>query len=168
MLDEKAARVAAFELLARRSWSRRELGRRLRRRGATPEVAAAVVAELESRGYVDDEAFARWWAAARARGRKIGSLRLRQELLARGIPRELAAAAIGAAFEETSEPNRALDAARRRLPGLLRGDPRRAAARLGDYLVRRGYPASVVRGVVRSLLADRLGDADPPEDDGGV
>ena len=168
-LDEKAARLAAFDLLARKSWSGRELTRRLRRRGAPPDVAQAVVADLTTRGYVDDQAFARWWAEARARGRRIGSRRLRQELAAKGIPRELAAAAIAAAFEEVGESDRALEAARRRLPGLLRGSRARAAPRLADYLLRRGYPASAVRQAVRTLLAEQAGDLPAAEeDDGGV
>jgi len=99
-LDEKAARLAAFDLLARKSWSGRELTRRLRRRGAPADVAQAVVADLTTRGYVDDQAFARWWAEARARGRRVGSRRLRQELLAKGIPREMAEAAIPSAEEQ--------------------------------------------------------------------
>ncbi len=168
-LDEKAARLAAFDLLARKSWTGRELTRRLRRRGAPPEIAQAVVADLTTRGYVDDQAFARWWAEARARGRRVGSRRLRQELAAKGIPREMADAAIAAAFEEVGEADRALEAARRRLPGLLRGGGPRAAARLADYLLRRGYPASAVRQAVRTLLADRAADLPAAEeDDGGV
>lgn len=168
-LDEKAARLAAFDLLARKSWSGRELTRRLRRRGAAPEVAQAVVADLIARGYVDDQAFARWWAEARARGRRVGSRRLRQELAAKGIPREMTEAAIAAAFEEVGEEERALETARRRLPGLLRGGGPRAAARLADYLLRRGYPVSAVRRAVRTLLADRAPDLPAAEeDDGGV
>jgi regulatory protein len=168
-LDEKAARLAAFDLLARKSWSGRELTRRLRRRGAPAEIAQAVVADLTTRGYVDDQAFARWWAEARARGRRVGSRRLRQELLAKGIPREMTDAAIAAAFEEVGEADRALEAARRRLPGLLRGKGERAATRLADYLLRRGYPAQAVRRAVRTLLTDRAGDLPAAdEDDGGV
>ena len=168
-LDEKAARLAAFDLLARQSWSGRELTRRLRRRGAPAEIAQAVVADLTARGYVDDQAFARWWAEARASGRRVGSRRLRQELAAKGIPREMAEAAIAAAFEEVGETERALEAARRRLPGLLRGGGPRAAARLAVHLLRRGYPASAVRQAVRTLLADRAGDLPAAEgDDGGV
>src|SRR5262249_57997003 len=86
VLDEKAEKLAAFELLAHHAWSTRELIRRLRRRGAPADVAGTVVAELQSRGYLDDEAFARWWAQARAEGRRIGSIRLRQELTTKGIP----------------------------------------------------------------------------------
>jgi regulatory protein len=168
-LTEKAARLAAFDLLARKSWSGRDLTRRLRRRGAPAEIAQAVVADLTSRGYVDDQAFARWWAEARARGRRIGSRRLRQELAAKGIPREMVDAAIAAAFEEVGESERALEAARRRLPALLRGrQAGRAAARLADYLLRRGYPASAVRHAVSTLLANRGVDLPVIEEDGGV
>jgi regulatory protein len=151
-LDTAAARRVAFELLALKAWSASDLARRLRRRGAAPEVAAAVVAELQERRYLDDEAFARFWAEARARGRRVGSLRLRQELRARGIPAALADAAVAAAFAETPERERVLEAARRRLPALRRGTPERLAARLRDHLLRRGYPPPLVASAVRTLL----------------
>lgn len=159
VLDAKAARVAAFDLLARKAWSRRDLVTRLRRRGAPPEVARAVVSELEAQGYVNDAAFAEWWAQARARGRRVGSVRLGQELRARGIARDLAAAAVASAFEEVAEGSRALEAARRRLPALRRGRPERLPARLRDYLLRRGYPTSVATAVVAELLGARAEDA---------
>jgi len=49
------------------------------------------VADLTDRGYVDDQAFARWWAEARARGRRVGQAarapaRLADYLLRRGYP----------------------------------------------------------------------------------
>ena len=157
-LDAKAARVAAFDLLARKAWSRRDLAARLRRRGAAPEVAAEVVAELEGKGYLDDAAFALWWAEARARGRRVGSVRLRGELRARGIPPELAAAAVASAFEEIPERERALEAGRRRLSALARGPAERRPARLRDYLLRRGYPAATVMSVVAELLGPEPDD----------
>jgi regulatory protein len=160
-LDTKAARVAAFELLARKAWSRRDLAARLRRRGAPPDVASAVVDELESRRYLDDAAFARWWAEARARGRRVGSVRLTQELRAKGIAGDLAAAAVASAFDEVPERERALAAARRRLPALRRGRPERLAGRLRDYLLRRGYPAGVAMSVVSEVLSVSPEDAEP-------
>ena len=167
-LDEKAARLAAFDLLARKAWSGRELTGRLRRRGAPADIARAVVADLTARGYVDDQAFARWWAEARARGRRVGSRRLRQELHAKGIPREMVEAAITAAFEEVGESERALAAGRRRLPALRRGQAARVPARLADYLLRRGYPASAVRHAVRVLLAEGGDDLPVGDEEGGV
>ena len=157
-LDAKAAKLAAFDLLARRARSTRELSRRLGQRGAPADVARAVVAELEARGYLDDDAFARWWAQVRADQRYVGSLRLRRELAAKGIPREVAATAVEAAFEEASELDRALEAGRRRLPALLRAAPDRAPAKLAGYLLRRGYPPLLVRRVVKRLTGAELGE----------
>lgn len=114
-----------------------------------------MVAELQSRGYVNDPEFARWWAEARARGRKIGSRRLRQELLAKGISRDMAAAAVEAAFAEAPEAERALEAGRRRLPALLRAGRERAPRRLRDYLLRRGYPAEIALKAVKELTGVR-------------
>jgi regulatory protein len=168
LLDAKAAKLAAFELLARKAWSARELAGRLRRRGAPAEVALAVVRELEARGYVDDAAFARWWAEARARGRQVGSRRLRQELLAKDISRDTVAAATGAAFEETSEAALALAAARRRLPALLKGGRERLPGRLRDYLLRRGYPPAIALAAVRALTGAAVEEAEPePPEEGG-
>lgn len=149
VLDEKSAKAAAYDLLARKAWSRRDLIARLKRRGAPGDVAQEVVAELESRGYVDDRAFASQWAEARAR--RLGSRRLSAELRRRGIAKPLADAAVGAAFSPGDEMDRALEAARKRLPTLLKRNPARAPARLRDLLLRRGYTAEVVTSVVRHL-----------------
>jgi len=165
VLDAPAARRAAFDLLARKAWTRLELTRRIERRGAPEDVARAVVEDLGARGYLDDESFARWWAEARARSRQVGSVRLRQELLAKGVPRDLAAAAVDAAFEETAEVDRALAAGRRRLASLVAAGRDRAPARLGAYLLRRGYPASVVSRAVKTLTGEAPAD---PFDDGAV
>src|SRR5262245_25831395 len=123
-LDVAQARAVALDLLARKPWTRRDLDARLRRRGAPAEVAEAVVADLEARGYVDDRAFALTWAESRARDRSIGRQRLREELHARGIARPLAETAIARAFADTDELTRARDAGRRRLT-VLRGRDRK-------------------------------------------
>jgi regulatory protein len=149
VLDPRRARAVALDLLSRHGWSRRDLAGRLRRRGAPADVAEAVVADLEARGYVDDRAFAAAWAESRARGRAVGSRRLHDELRARGIARPLVTDAVRAAFAETDEAARALAAAARRLPALRRGSPAATARRLAGYLARRGYPGDVVARVVR-------------------
>ena len=154
--------MAAFELLARKAWSRRDLTARLRRRGAPPDVARAVVEELESRRYLDDAAFARWWAEARARGRRVGSVRLTQELRAKGIAGDLAAAAVA------SRVRRDRRSASGRWPRRADGCPRSGAvARSGspagsrDYLLRRGYPAGIVIERHLRRLSVSPDDADP-------
>ena len=129
---------------------------RLRRRGAPADVADDVVADLTARGYLDDAAFARHWVAARA-PRGYGPARLRAELRARGVDTALIEAAL-AGVSDDGELERARAVANRRLPALQRGDRERAAARLRDHLLRRGYPASVVTRVVRECVGLRLED----------
>jgi len=108
------------------------------------------VADLTARGYLDDDAFARHWVAARG-SRGYGPGRLRAELRARGIDIPLIEAALADASED-GELERARAVARRRLPALQRADRARAGARLRDHLLRRGYPASVVVRVVRECV----------------
>jgi len=148
----------AYELLARRPWTRKELTERLRRRGAPAAIAAELVAELEASGYVDDRAFAQGWVDARARQKALGRQRIAAELRAKGVARELIEAALREVFGELSEEAQALEVARRRFPTLLKRDPRKASARLRAHLLRRGFPAEVVGTVLR-----RVGGADLPE-----
>lgn len=119
-------------------------------------MAADVVADLAGRGYVDDAAFARHWVDTRA-ARGYGAARLRAELAVRGVARELIDAAL-----EALTTARALERARalaeRRLPALRRLPPARAAVRLRDLLLRRGYATGVVMRVVREALGRRLDD----------
>jgi regulatory protein len=142
--------LAAGDLLSRRGWTEAELTARLRRRGAAPDTAATVVADLVARGYVDDAAYARHWVATRS-PRGYGAARLRAELRARGVASPLIEAAVASLGRgDQLEPARRL--ARRRVSTLARVAPDKAAARLRDYLLRRGFPGTVVTQVVRESL----------------
>ena len=110
-------------------------------------MAAAVVVDLAARGYVDDRAFARQWVEARS-ARGYGPARLSAELRARGVTPSLIDAALSAVLPE-AQLTRARAAAGRRLPALRRADPARVAARLRSFLLRRGYPGSVVAQILR-------------------
>jgi regulatory protein len=127
---------------------------RLIRRGASPDVAAATIADCEARGQVDDAAFARLWVESRSS--RYGAARLRTELRLRGVDPTHIDAALAAAGDVELEAARRL--ARRRLPVLRRAGPDRAGARLRDQLLRRGYAPAVVSLVVREALG--IGDDD--------
>lgn len=150
MLDEKAARLAAGDLLSRHAWTQRELSARLRRRGAPADVAATVVADLTARGYLDDAAFARQWVLSRA-PRGYGAARLRAELRQRGVAAAVIETAL-AGLDRDAALEQARAVARRRLPAFKRISADRAGARLRDHLLRRGYSATVVTRVLRESL----------------
>jgi regulatory protein len=140
----------AGDLLSRRGWTEAELTARLRRRGAEPDIAAAVVADLVARGHVDDAAYARHWVTTRA-PRGYGAARLRAELRARGVATPLIEVAV-APLGRGDQLEQARRVAGRRLSALARVAPDKAGARLRDYLLRRGFPGTVVAQVVREVL----------------
>ena len=83
--------------------------------------------------------------------RGYGAARLRAELRARGVASALIDAALGG-LDRGDQIEEARRLARRRLPALQRAAPLKAAARLRDHLLRRGFPAGVVVQVVRETL----------------
>ena len=151
-LDSRRARLVAADLLSRRAWTCAELARRLQRRGAPPGVAADVVADLLSRGHLDDAAFANQWVTTRS-ARGYGAARLRAELRARGVDAAIIGTVLGE-LDAADALERARAVAARRLPGLRNADPVRAARRLRDHLLRRGYAAGIVARVVREGFTD--------------
>ena len=84
--------------------------------------------------------------------RGYGAARLRAELRARGVAGPLIDAALSV-IDRGGQLDEARRLARRRLPALTRVAPAKAAARLRDYLLRRGFPGGVVAQVLRESLS---------------
>jgi regulatory protein len=125
-----------------------------------------VTDDLVTRGYVDDAAFARHWVTTRA-ARGYGAARLRAELRARGVAPALIEGALSA-LDRDDQLEEARRLARQRVPALTRAAPQKAAARLRDQLLRRGFPGGVVAQVVReSLRLPATSDQHPTRSAGG-
>lgn len=140
------ARQASLSLLSYRPRTASELRRRLERKEFPEELAAATVEDLRSRGLVDDGAYAESFVRDRVRLRPRGKRRLVQELRAKGVDAETAAAAIAEVLEaeETSEAALARAAAEKWSPRPGE-DPRSARRRLYGFLARRGFGADAIR-----------------------
>ena len=139
--DEEGAFRAAMRALERRAHGERELGLKLERKGHTPAAVAAALRRLLALGLLDDVAFVRQYAHARAaKGR--GPVRLRHDLAALGIAREViqnALAELSTSGENPLERARAL--AQRRLKSLAELPRETRRRRLMAFLARRGYRA---------------------------
>jgi len=144
-----------LRLLARRDHSRRELERKLLRRGHDSDEVAAAMIRLKELGYMDDAAFAS--GLVRRRSSNRGPLALSAELAGKGIDRSLAEAAL-ALFD----PGAQLEAATRIAERLYAAGPRlgyrEALDRIGSKLARRGYPAGIIRQACRTVLSQTVPD----------
>jgi regulatory protein len=91
--DSQALRAAAVTLLARRDYASGALCERLAARGFEVGATAAVVAELQREGIVNDARYAQNYVAYHA-GRGEGPLRIASELRRRGVSGGLIEAAL--------------------------------------------------------------------------
>ncbi|MBQ6351979.1 MAG: regulatory protein RecX [Lentisphaeria bacterium] len=151
----------AMRLLAVRAYSTNELTQRLFRSGFPPDEVEAAVRECEKRHYLNDRLFAEDCAEMWLE-RGHGARSIRHKLYQRGVPAELAAAAI--AGTEEQEPEAACTAIRSKLPSLLREpDPRKRRAKALRFLAGRGFTGNAAAAAMK-LLAQAAADAEDGED----
>lgn len=138
-------RAAAARLASGRMMSRKELAKRLGRKGVAPDTAAEAVDWLESLGAVDDAAYAGAVARHYAAG-GYGPGRVRQELQKRGIPRELWDSALAQLPDSTAAIEKFLQS---KLKG--RTPDRTTLKKLSDALLRRGFSWNDIRPALNRL-----------------
>ncbi len=148
--SEGGARARALRLLARREHSRAELAAKLGARGHGKEEIEAALAGLAEAGLQSDARYAEAYARSRME-RGYGPLRIRAELAARGVDETLAERAVAALGADWTAQAAALRA-RRFGPGLPRAGAERA--RQARWLAGRGFPAEVVRAVLKGWETD--------------
>jgi SOS response regulatory protein OraA/RecX len=133
-LKRAEALAAATRALTARDLTRQELLQRLERRGIEESVAHESVQTLSASGLVDDASLAASRASGLA-GRGYGDEAIRHDLERRGVPADLAAAAVEALEPET-------DRARRIVA------QRGAGPRTARYLAARGFVPDAVEDAV--------------------
>lgn len=137
-----STKAAAANMIGSRALSKKELTRRLVKKGSDESDAQAAADWLEDIGAVNDAEYAA--ALARHYGNKgYGPARVREELRRRGVDRDL----WDAALEELPDPAEVLD---RLICKKARGDlsDRRELKRVSDSLLRRGFSWSDVKAAL--------------------
>lgn len=143
----------AVRLLTVRPRAVAELRQRLLEKEWTDAVTVAeVLAKLSEYGYLDDDKFARDYAAYQIRQKPAGRRRLQHELLRHRVEPETVETALNEVFEATPEESLLDEAIAKRLR--LKGAPNTPteAQNLAAYLLRRGFRASLVWEKVRAEM----------------
>lgn len=144
-------RAVAFDkaanYLSRGGKTVRQMREYLAKRGYDADVTEYVIAKLKEYRYLDDDAYARAYVEQNISTK--GSIRLKQELIAKGIPLSLAEK------YTVEDPEQALDNAVRLAEKYMRSKTNdlKTLQRLQRYLLSRGFGYDVVNTVVR-----RFGD----------
>jgi len=150
VLDSPAAvRRAAMDLLARREHGRMELSRKLRSRGASPDLIEPALEKLADEGLLSEARYLESFVRMRANA-GYGPLRIREELTQRGLLREEIEQALRDSGFDWNEQLREVWL---RKFGELPGD-QRERARQGRFLSYRGYPLDSIGRLLRGASLD--------------
>jgi len=148
-IKEKAKNYA-FLLLKFRPRSEREITWRLKKKKFDPEIISQTVAFLKEKKFIDDNYFASAWIESRLK-RPLGLRRIRQELAAKGIAKEIIDSEIGRIKENYSEDGVIKGLALKKFKTLKGLDPQKAKSRVFAYLVRRGFSPQTVMDTLNQL-----------------
>ncbi len=135
----------ALRLLSQREHSRTELERKLAQHEEVPGELAKALDELQARDFINDGRAVD--SVVNRRSGKLGSARIKQELVAKGLSGEVVAEAM--ADLKDSEPRRAQEVWRKKF-GSAPQDPQ-ARAKQMRFLLSRGFNAEVVRRTVPDI-----------------
>ncbi len=139
-----------MDLLARREHGRVELTRKLRQRGAPVELIDTALERLAQEGLLSEARYLESFVGYRARA-GYGPLRIREELIQRGLSRAAVEQALrdsGIDWREQLEQTW-----RRKFAGQLPGDVRERAQQ-GRFLSYRGYPLDLIDRLLRGIDLD--------------
>jgi len=137
-----------LRLLSGREHSRSELELRLAPHEEEPGQLGRVLDDLQAKGFIDHQRVAE--SVLHRRGSKLGAMRIRQELQAKGLDAELVAEAM--AGLKSTELQRAREVWGRRFSTLpADGAERGKQAR---FLAARGFDGDVIRRVLAGVEQD--------------
>ncbi|MBE0598656.1 MAG: regulatory protein RecX [Desulfuromonadales bacterium] len=147
--------AAALRLLAVRDRTTVELAERLRQRGFAEEAIATALERCRDFGYLDDAHFARERARILRRdGRAVGEKAV-HDLRLRGVPEELARAAVAEASGAATEGEVLRSLLERHFPDFcFAAADDRQRRRVVHYFLRRGFPLSGVMNILHGREDD--------------
>lgn len=150
----QAAKRAALQLLERRPRTEKEIRDKLREKEFSEEEIGQTLEALRSARLLDDKAFARTFIRDQISLHPKGPLAIKQRLLVLGVDKQTVENALKEVFQEISEDDVALEAARRFLRTAARrhSDPHGQRRKLSAFLAARGFSWSVIADVVARSL----------------
>lgn len=157
----KKARSAAFRYLSYRDRSRSEIAGCLSQKGHSKSIVKKTLDHLTELGYIDDARFGIAWGRSRISSKKVGPRRLQQELLAKGLSRDMVDRTLAVLYAEVDEEELALQCAEKKIAGLKGVDAEVKRRRLIQFLQRKGFPGNIVYKTVEELIPFRASDQQP-------
>ena len=147
----KKAKDYAFKLLSYRPRSIKEIRNRLKKKDYSSKVILEVIKSLKRLKFLNDKEFSRMWVESRINTRPMGRYRLKQELIQKGIDRDLIEKTLSS-YREKEEIKLVRELAQRKLGKSYQNlDEVTTKRRLHGFLQRRGFSYDIIQEVMKEL-----------------
>ncbi|MCX6149972.1 MAG: regulatory protein RecX [Ignavibacteriales bacterium] len=150
------AKEKAFNLLTRRNHSSKEIERKLLQRKFDKGIVTEVIIDLQQSDFLNDERFTREYVEERLRLSTNGLGKIKKELYARGIPREI----INTIIDENSdvdETDNALELAKKKMKSLSSRkiiDKRKLKQKIYSFLLSKGFDYETIENAYRKIITE--------------
>ncbi len=157
--DYSRARQYVLNLLSRRLYTCHEIRAKLTQKGYETFITEKLIADLESKKLLNDSEFAQSWIEDRIAHRPRGPVVLRQELLRKGIDRELITELLKSLQSTDDQMILAEKALLKKKMYSKERDPRVRKRKIYQYLAQKGFSPEVIQETVHR----NLGKIEPEE-----
>lgn len=149
-------RQKALSYLARRIHSKRELETKLRQKHYEKDLIISVLDDLEENNIINDETFALHFADEKINRKKWGIIKVRNELMKKGIVSEVVDDIIKIYAGSENQFDNALQLARKKLKlvSTRESDSRKVKQKVLSFLISRGFGYDLSVEVVNELVRD--------------
>lgn len=148
--EQNKVNMEAMNLISYRQRTVKEMQSRLKRKGYEDEYIKKAIEYCKSYGYIDDKAFANSYINDKRNLNKLGSNRIKYELIEKGVSKEIINEVLE--VDENYELEMAMELALKRINSYKNDDKVKKYRKLSGYLQRRGYSYSVISKVMDEVL----------------
>lgn len=142
----------AFSILSYGQNSKKQIYIKLMKKGYDEEDVIDAIEFCEEKGFINDKLFAESFIRDRTNLKNYGSMRIRYELISKGISKDIIEEVLNLDFQD--EFDRALNLAKKRIKQYKDDDKNAVYRKLGGFLYRRGYSYEIVSKVLYEVLND--------------
>lgn len=161
MIEEEIAKIRdyALKLLTFRPRSTREIEDKLKvfiaRKKLSPNYLPEVIEWLKKENFLNDEEFVKWWIAARQKNKPKGRIVISQELICKGIDKELISENLGLTTKE-KETEIAFKFIQKKLANKKFTSKMQMKIKINGLLARRGFSYEVIKAVIDLYQSKKL------------
>jgi regulatory protein len=145
----------ALSFLKRRIHSRKELFTKLKRHFSESNLIEECLNHLEEKNFINDHHFAELFIQEKIRLKKWSRIKLKKELMLRGIRNDIIEDCLEKFFSNDLEKEKALELAKRKFEQIKSrsNDRREIQQKLQMFLLSKGYEYELISDVVKKILS---------------